>query len=929
MHVTDKKEKKDKIKKDLWEDYEYSPASHDLGISRTNTGLTLRALCSALLTLGLLLFVDDAFSLDCGFITLLLKAIYVTAIFSLAMLGGKKLLIGGGLAAAGLLLTLIMHGNPIAFFEESTLYTFDSVMKLLVSRGFENYSSYITGASGMGLEAITLYRGFTTLLAVILGALNSVCVMRKTVLSPVIIVSIGILMLGFTFNLNSSNWGFAIVLLSLFGIVVMRVFDASFKTKRKDRLHTAALGGYAAGAVMLLAFISVVIPAAVMKDQWRDIEFISTPMNVAREIVDSVISGDAPNLKDLGVLKNMDDYNSRNVTVKKQTFTGDTIMTVRSSYNKNMSVYLRGWIAVDFDGENWTTVTNDILAAYKSDFATVAKNAGYDLNGNAYQSEYMTEAFYQLVNPSLLVVDEEKGYANNYAYGFISAYLDIDMELGTGTGNILYLPSVISTSSGMMSYQNTEKPYKYKSDSYFDGIYITSWTNLIKKYTVLSYVPVMSNASFESNFTYQLNYFYAMQTLMIAYRSGEYSQNELFVLKYQVYNDYGLNIDPNEDTYFDLFLDMSSGEQYEAYTRYVTLVNEYTEYVKNTYGVKSEIQTITDIANEIIEEVGENASTHAKVLSAVQYMLDNFSYSLFSPKLPSAYSGYESFLRETHNGYYVQYATTVTLVLRELGITARYVEGYIANDFEKDDESGNRVCTVTDENAHGWVEVYYEGYGWMTYEVSESFIKAFYGNQLTVNKDNSTESGGVISGGSPSYDYTEDPIDTPIDEYPYDDPSESGIGGRILAIVIIIAAIGILGYFTFKKLRERSDAITAERRRRITDALNGTLEGEELEAAASSINADIFRMFSIAGFDPNVGELPQEYAARMEHDCTCGSKLPFTEIMPYIQKQEFGGSVDKEEVAAVADYLNALWKDVYKSGSFFKQFWYRYIKCQI
>ena len=58
------------------------------------------------------------------------------------------------------------------------------------------------------------------------------------------------------------------------------------------------------------------------------------------------------------------------------------------------------------------------------------------------------------------------------------------------------------------------------------------------------------------------------------------------------------------------------------------------------------------------------------------------------------------FLNESDTGYCVHFATAGTLMLRALGIPARYVTGYYATAY------ANQTVTVTTDNAHAWVEYY-------------------------------------------------------------------------------------------------------------------------------------------------------------------------------------------------------------------------------
>lgn len=61
-------------------------------------------------------------------------------------------------------------------------------------------------------------------------------------------------------------------------------------------------------------------------------------------------------------------------------------------------------------------------------------------------------------------------------------------------------------------------------------------------------------------------------------------------------------------------------------------------------------------------------------------------------------------------GFCQWYATTMAILLRELGIPARYVEGFLPGG------RSNGVETVPYSSAHAWVEVYFPGYGWVEFD---------------------------------------------------------------------------------------------------------------------------------------------------------------------------------------------------------------------
>ena len=73
------------------------------------------------------------------------------------------------------------------------------------------------------------------------------------------------------------------------------------------------------------------------------------------------------------------------------------------------------------------------------------------------------------------------------------------------------------------------------------------------------------------------------------------------------------------------------------------------------------------------------------------------------------------FLQNSQHGYCIHYATAATLMLRALDIPARFAVGFVASVSENDID---RPVEITDGDAHAWVEVFYDDYGWLPLEVT-------------------------------------------------------------------------------------------------------------------------------------------------------------------------------------------------------------------
>ncbi len=87
-----------------------------------------------------------------------------------------------------------------------------------------------------------------------------------------------------------------------------------------------------------------------------------------------------------------------------------------------------------------------------------------------------------------------------------------------------------------------------------------------------------------------------------------------------------------------------------------------------------------------------------------------FRYVLEGPRSSGA-RGLAEFMRR-REGYCVHYAATSVFLLRSLGIPARVATGFASDAFE----AGGTLCVLRGRDAHAWVEVDVEGFGWMRFD---------------------------------------------------------------------------------------------------------------------------------------------------------------------------------------------------------------------
>ena len=98
-------------------------------------------------------------------------------------------------------------------------------------------------------------------------------------------------------------------------------------------------------------------------------------------------------------------------------------------------------------------------------------------------------------------------------------------------------------------------------------------------------------------------------------------------------------------------------------------------------------------------------------LYITEWVQHRAKYDLNTGKMPKDAEDFALwFLNEADTGYCTHYATAATVLLRAAGIPAQYVTGYLV------ELKDGRAVTVTEENAHAWVEVFINGVGWVMLE---------------------------------------------------------------------------------------------------------------------------------------------------------------------------------------------------------------------
>lgn len=130
-----------------------------------------------------------------------------------------------------------------------------------------------------------------------------------------------------------------------------------------------------------------------------------------------------------------------------------------------------------------------------------------------------------------------------------------------------------------------------------------------------------------------------------------------------------------------------------------------------------------------LQEATEGADTAFDKLLALQdwFRSPSFSYSLDAP-VDQGYdgTGLEAMARflETGQGYCVHFASTFTVMARELGLPARMVLGFLPGEDSGRATDEEKVYEVSSADLHTWPEVYFDGIGWVAFEPTPSIASA-------------------------------------------------------------------------------------------------------------------------------------------------------------------------------------------------------------
>mgnify|MGYP003194471562 CR=1 FL=1 len=130
-------------------------------------------------------------------------------------------------------------------------------------------------------------------------------------------------------------------------------------------------------------------------------------------------------------------------------------------------------------------------------------------------------------------------------------------------------------------------------------------------------------------------------------------------------------------------------------------------------------ERVKELAASVVE--GEESVYDQARAIEMYFKLNNFRYDTDDVAVPSEDQDYvDQFLFETKIGYCDNFSTSMVVMLRSVGIPARWVKGFAGG--EVIDTNGNmKTYEVTNNDAHSWVEAFIPNVGWVNFEPTIGF----------------------------------------------------------------------------------------------------------------------------------------------------------------------------------------------------------------
>ncbi|MCI2172413.1 transglutaminase domain-containing protein [Schleiferilactobacillus perolens] len=166
-------------------------------------------------------------------------------------------------------------------------------------------------------------------------------------------------------------------------------------------------------------------------------------------------------------------------------------------------------------------------------------------------------------------------------------------------------------------------------------------------------------------------------------------------------------------------------------------------------------RSVTKRTKDLAARIVRNKTTYYSQVTAISdYLRDNMDllYSkVDTPRTPSGRDYVDYFLFDSKTGYCDNYSTAMIVMLRSLGIPARWAKGFNGGNPVGIASGGRSQYQILNSAAHSWPEVYFTDIGWVPFEPTPGFTNPDERKQTANESDTpSTSSSSTASSASSS-----------------------------------------------------------------------------------------------------------------------------------------------------------------------------------
>ncbi|MBD8499039.1 transglutaminase TgpA family protein [Paenibacillus arenosi] len=206
---------------------------------------------------------------------------------------------------------------------------------------------------------------------------------------------------------------------------------------------------------------------------------------------------------------------------------------------------------------------------------------------------------------------------------------------------------------------------------------------------------------------------------------------------------------------------------------------------------------VKNLAYDITRDVDND---YERAVLIEEYLREKYFYTT-KPDLSKKESEdfVDSFLFEIREGYCDYYSSSMAVMLRSLGVPTRWVKGYApgTNTYMMDggrpdqmnspaNDLGSATYRVTNADAHSWVEVWLDEYGWVAFEPTPGFNLPIISEDTAAEKEKAPEPEVKQEENKPVAEKEESEVSL---------PTWVGIAAQV---IVMLSAAAALAYVLFR-----------------------------------------------------------------------------------------------------------------------------------